>query len=172
MSLSTKAPARAEPVQLRSVSKAVKVVAIVEAFKGIVVLLASTALLSLVHKDLHALALSLVEHMHLNPAAKYPHIFLLAAGDLHNTRLVGLALGAAGYSMLRFIEAYGLLRERAWAEVLAAGSGALYVPFELVEILRQPTLLHASLLAANVLVVAIMIHSLLRRRPRPAQNAA
>lgn len=99
-------------------------------------------------------------------------IFLAAAGDLHNTRLVGLALGAAGYSVLRFIEAYGLFLERAWAEVLAASSGAIYVPFELLELLREPTLLHASLLAANLLVVAIMVYSLLQQRSRSAQNAA
>lgn len=152
-------------------SKAVKVVAIVEAFKGAVVLLASTALLSLVHKDLHPWALSLVEHMHLNPAAKYPQIFLLAASDLNNTRLAGLALGAAGYSVIRFIEAYGLFRERGWAEVLAAGSGAVYVPFELLETVREPTLLHACLLAVNLLVVFIMVNSLFQRRARSAQNA-
>jgi uncharacterized membrane protein (DUF2068 family) len=151
---------------------AVKAVAAFEAFKGVVVLLASTALLSLVHKDLHALVLSLVEHMHLNPAARYPQIFLSAAGDLQNTRLVGLAIGAAGYSVLRFVEAFGLFRERAWAEILAAGSGAIYVPFELLGLWRAPTLLHLGLLIANVLVVVIMVRSLLRRRRwRSMQNS-
>lgn len=152
-------------------SRAVKAVAAFEAFKGAVVLLASTALLPLVHKDLHALVLSLVEHMHLNPAAKYPQIFLSAAGDLQNTRLVVLAIGAAGYSMLRFVEAFGIFHERAWAEMLAAGSGAIYVPFELLGLWRAPTLLHLGLLVANVLVVAVMMRSLLQRR-RPVQNSA
>lgn len=153
-------------------SRAVKAVAAFEAFKGLVVLVAGTALLSLVHQDLHALAVSLVEHMHLNPAAKYPQIFLLAADDLHNSRLVALALGAAGYSVLRFIEAFGLFRERAWAEVFAAGSGAIYVPFELLAFLKQPTLLHAALLAINAAVVGIMVYSLVQRRLRSMQNAA
>lgn len=145
-------------------SKAVKAVAAFEAFKGTVVLLAGTAVLSLAHGDLHRLALALVEHAHLNPAARYPQIFLTAANDLHNAHLLGLALGAAGYSLLRFIEAFGLLRERAWAEVLAAASGVIYVPFELVEAWRAPTLLHLGLLGANVSVVAIMVHAWLRRR--------
>jgi uncharacterized membrane protein (DUF2068 family) len=145
-------------------SKAVKAVAVFEALKGAVVLLASSAVLSLAHRDLYALALSLLAHTHLNPAAKYPQIFLSAASHLHNTRLVGLALGAAGYSLIRFIEAYGLFRERTWAEVLAAGSGAIYVPFELLASWREPTVLHLGLLAANILVVAVMVHALFRRR--------
>jgi uncharacterized membrane protein (DUF2068 family) len=153
-------------------SKAVKAVAAFEAFKGAVVLLASVAALSLVHKDLHAVVLSLVEHLHLNPAAKYPEIFLLAANNLQNLHLVALALGAAAYSGLRFVEAFGLYRQRAWAEVLAASSGAVYVPFELLESLKQPTLLHVSLLVANVAVVAIMVYSLHQRRSRFTQNAA
>lgn len=147
-------------------SRTIRAVAAFEALKGVVVLLASSAVLSLAHHDLHALALSLVEHTHLNPAAKYPQIFLSAANDLHNMHLLSLALGAAGYALLRFVEAYGLYRERAWAELLAAVSGAIYVPFELMAFWRAPTALHFSLLALNLGVVAVMVFSLWRRRER------
>ncbi len=145
---------------------AVKVVALFEALKGLVVLVAATGVLSLLHSDLYAAALSLVEHAHLNPAAKYPHIFLDAARHLNNGQLVLLAGCAMAYSALRFVEAYGLLRQRAWAEVLAACSGAIYVPFELLEFLDHPTLLHGALLLANVAVVVVMVRALLQHRER------
>lgn len=151
---------------------AVKLIASFEAFKGIVVLLAAAGLLTWLHKDLHVLALSLVEHAHLNPAAKYPQIFLDAASNLQDSRLVLLALGAAAYSGLRFVEAFGLFRGRAWAEVLAAFSGAIYVPFELLGFLQRRTPLHAGLLLANTAVVAVMVRALLRRRRRAARNVA
>lgn len=144
-------------------SRAIKVVAAIEACKGLVVLLAATAVLTLVHRDLHALALSLVEHLHLNPASKYPQIFVLAADDLNNTRLMLLAAGAVGYSALRFVEAFGLLREKAWAEILAAGSGVIYVPFEILAVLREPSAFHWGLLVVNLVVVAVMVHALMRR---------
>jgi uncharacterized membrane protein (DUF2068 family) len=150
---------------------AVRTIALFEGLKGLVVLLAATGALTLVHKDLAALAVKLVEHAHLDPAARYPEIFITAASNLQNTRLALLALGAATYSGLRFIEAYGLLRERAWAEVLAAGSGAVYVPFELLGFVHKPTLLHATLLLANALVVLVMISAFLQRRKRAEQNA-
>jgi uncharacterized membrane protein (DUF2068 family) len=147
------------------------VVAAVEGLKGIVVLLAASGLLALVHHDAHKLAAMLIEHAHLNPASQYPKIFIEAAGQLTDPRLWGLAAGAATYSILRLVESYGLYRERAWAEVLAALSGAIYVPFELMELVRRPTGLAAGLLALNLAVVALMVHALSARR-RAARSVA
>lgn len=144
--------------------RAIRAIALVEAAKGIVVLLAATGLLALVHHDLNALAARLVAYTHLNPASRYPHIFLDAVAQLHQPRLLWLALGAAGYSALRLLEAYGLLRQRAWAEWLAALSGAIYVPFELAELLHKPSWLAAGVLLVNLAVVAVMAWALVQRR--------
>ena len=143
---------------------AIDAVAAFEAFKGVVVLVAASGLTLLMHKDLHAIAERLVAHTHLNPASRYPHIFLDAAGQLQNSRLLLLALGAACYSALRLIEAYGLFRRAAWAEVLATLSGAIYVPFEVAHLLKRFTWLSVGALVLNVLVVAIMVAALVRRR--------
>ena len=154
------------------VSRIVRLVALFEGFKGVIVLAAGSGLLFLLHKDVHAIAIQFVEHTHLNPAAKYPQIFIDAANSLHDSRLVLLSLGAAAYSAVRLIEAYGLFHGRAWAEVLAACSGAIYLPFELFELVRQATTLRAALLLANAAVVAIMVRALLQRRRARNQNTA
>ena len=145
-------------------SAAIGTIALFEALKGAVVLLAASGLLTLIHRDVHAVAASLIEHLHLNPASRYPRIFLDAAANLHDGRLLLLAAGAAVYALVRFVEAYGLFRSRAWAEVLAAVSGGIYVPFELGELLRRPTWHGGALLAVNLLVVAVMVHALWLRR--------
>jgi uncharacterized membrane protein (DUF2068 family) len=142
----------------------VRAIAVFEGFKGILAMGAASGLLLLVHEDLHALAVALVEHTHLNPAAKYPRIFVEAATHLKDSRLVLLALGAGAYSLLRFVEAYGLYREKTWAEVLAAASGAIYVPFEVAELVQRPGWLSVVLLAVNIAIVAIMVRAL--RQPR------
>jgi uncharacterized membrane protein (DUF2068 family) len=59
-----------------------------------------------------------------------------------------------------------LFKQRAWAEVLAATSGAVYVPFELMELFNRPSLLAALLLALNLAVVAVMVRALKSRRSR------
>lgn len=142
----------------------IRAIAAFEGFKGFLAVCAASGLLLLVHEDLHALAVSLVEHAHLNPAAKYPRIFVDAAAHLQDSRLALLALGAGAYSLLRFVEAYGLYRERTWAELLAAASGAIYVPFEVAELVHRPGFLSVAMLTVNLVIVAIMVRALRQRR--------
>ncbi len=143
---------------------AIRAIAVFEAAKGAAVLLAATGVLALIHQDLGAMAASLVQHTHLNPASKYPRIFLDAVANLQHTRLLWLALGAAAYSTVRFVEAYGLYRQRPWAEWLATLSGGIYIPFEVAGVIHERTVLSAVLLAANVAVVAVMVRALIARR--------
>lgn len=152
--------------------KTIRIIAVFEAFKGIVVLLAASGLLSLLHRDIHEIAVRLVHHAHLDPASHYPQIFIVAADHLQDSRLLLLALGAAAYSAVRLAEAYGLYYQKAWAEVLAAGSGAFYVPMEVLSFMRHPTWLSAILFVINVAVVLVMVHALiLRRRARIIEQA-
>jgi uncharacterized membrane protein (DUF2068 family) len=153
-------------------SVAIGTIALFEALKGAVVLLAASGLLTLIHRDVHAVAARLIEHLHLDPASRYPRIFLDAAANLHDGRLRLLAAGAAVYALLRFVEAYGLHRGRAWAQVLAAVSGGIYVPFELGELLRRPTWHGGALLAINLLVVVVMVHALWQRRGHRGERRA
>jgi uncharacterized membrane protein (DUF2068 family) len=143
---------------------AIRAVAILEAAKGVLVLLAASGLLSLLHRDVYAIAATLIEHAHLNPASKYPQIFLDAAAHVGDGKLLALAAGAAAYAALRLVEAWGLYFERPWAEWLAALSGALYVPFELTALVRKPTWHGAALLLVNLAVVAVMLRAVWRRR--------
>ena len=148
------------PVQ----SNVIRLAALFEATKGLVVLLVATGLTSLIHRDVYAIAAWFVEHIHLNPATRYPRIFLDAANHLGDSHLVILAIGAAIYSVVRLIEAYGLYLEYAWAEVLAAGSGATYVPFEVAGLVSGVTWYVVFLLLLNTAVVAIMVRALFTRR--------
>jgi uncharacterized membrane protein (DUF2068 family) len=83
-----------------------------------------------------------------------------------------LAAGAASYCIVRFVEAYGLFRGAAWAEVVAALSGAIYVPFELAALLHKATYLDVAVLATNVVVLAVVVRALLHRHQRRPENPA
>lgn len=138
--------------------------AVFEALKGLLALAAASGLVFLLHKDVADFALRVVQHAHLNPASHYPGIFIAAASHVGDSRLLLLALGAAAYSVLHLVEAYGLFHEKTWAEILAAASGALYVPFEILGLIRKPDLLHLALLAINLAIVALMLYALRQGR--------
>ena len=140
-----------------SAHKGLRAIAVFEALKGVIVLLAGFGLLSFLGRDTEALAERLVSRLHLNPAHHYPQIFIQAMTDVNNTGLWLMAGFAAGYAAIRFAEAYGLWHERRWAEWLAALSGAVYVPAELYEINRHATALKFTALIVNLIVVAYMV---------------
>ncbi|WP_017761674.1 DUF2127 domain-containing protein [Pseudacidovorax intermedius] len=146
-------------------ARAIRLVALIEAFKGVLAVAAASGLLLLLHKDLRTVAEHLVHHLHLNPAAHEPQVFIDFAAHLQDGRLALLSAGAAAYALVRFTEAYGLFRERAWAEWLGALSGAIYLPFEVLALVRHMHWLDVVTLAANLTVVGLMVRALwLRRR--------
>lgn len=149
-----------------------RTVAVYEATKGLLVLGAGMGLLSLVHRDVQEMGEDLVRHFHLSPSSRYPHVFLDLTARATDGWLWALALGSLVYAGLRFAESYGLWHDRRWAEWLGAVSGAIYVPFELVELLRKPTLLRAASLAINLVVVAYLLWVLRRKNAATRGPAA
>ena len=144
--------------------RGLRAVAVYEAAKGILVLAVGLGLLGLIHRDLQQIAEHIVKHLHLNPSAHYPRVFLAVASKLDNTRLWALAGGAAAYSGLRLLEAVGLWKARRWAEWLGALSGGIYVPVEIYEAARKATATRLVLLIFNVAMVAYLLWDLWRQR--------
>jgi uncharacterized membrane protein (DUF2068 family) len=135
-----------------------RAVASLELAKGVIVLLLGFGAVSLVHKDVWDVAEGLLRFLRVSPDRHYAQVFLNLADNVTDAKLWLLAAAAAAYSMLRFIEAYGLWLERAWAEWLALISGALYVPFETYELVHRPSLIRAAVLLINLGIVLYMLY--------------
>jgi uncharacterized membrane protein (DUF2068 family) len=131
-----------------------RVIALVEAGKGALVVLAGLGLLELLHHDAQNVAETIVRHFHLNPASHIPRIFLEAAAAATDSRLQLLALAAAGYALVRFVEAWGLWRGRTWAEWLGIISGSLYLPIEAFELIRTVNPFTVGTFLINLGIVA------------------
>ena len=154
---------------IRDHHKGLHTIALFEAAKGALVLFVGVGLPSLLHKRAHRLVLRLVDEWDLNPTIGYPHVFLDLAEKFDNAKLWLLATAAIAYATLRFAEAYGLWRQRAWAEWLALVSAALYVPFELYEIAKHATWFRIAIFVVNVVIVIYLAKVLAERRnTRPA----
>jgi uncharacterized membrane protein (DUF2068 family) len=135
-----------------------RMVASLELLKGILVLAGGFGLFALRHKDIGDLAESLIERLHLNPAHHFVQLFIQAADKVGDRRVVELAFAAFAYATLRFFEGYGLWHARAWAEWLAIISGALYLPLEIMGVVKHDDRVRWALLIVNIIVVAYMIY--------------
>jgi uncharacterized membrane protein (DUF2068 family) len=141
-----------------------KLVALLELTKGVLVLVAGFGLLSLLHQDVGQAAEELVRLLHLNPASHTPRIFIEAAATLTDARLWMLAAAALGYSLVRVVEASGLWLRKAWAEWFGALAGGVYIPIEIYEVIGKITWLRVGVLAINVLIVGYLARELWRTK--------
>jgi uncharacterized membrane protein (DUF2068 family) len=144
--------------------ESIRAVAIFEAVKGALVLAAGFGLLRLLHKDAHRIAYEFISLVHLNPAQKYPKIFIDLADNITDGKLWFFAGLALMYSVFRFVEGYGLWRQRVWAEWLAVVSGSIYLPIEIYEVFVKISFVSVFALVANIFVVGLVAYMLIQKR--------
>ena len=140
--------------------KGLRGIAVLEAAKGLLVLLAGFGLLSLLHHDAQHLAAAFVGHLHLDPESRYPKLFLDAASHINDSRLLFLAAFALLYAAVRLSEGYGLWHGRRWAEWLGAVSGGIYIPVEVYELVHRISWLKSLALIVNLGIVAFLVYLL------------
>jgi uncharacterized membrane protein (DUF2068 family) len=138
--------------------KVLRAVASFELSKGLVVLAAGFGVLLLLHRDTSEIAQNLLRLLHISPDHRLSRLLMRSANRVTDKKLWSFAGVALIYSILRFVEAYGLWKARAWAEWIALISGAIYLPFEVVELIRRLSLFHLSLLIVNLAVVLYMVY--------------
>jgi uncharacterized membrane protein (DUF2068 family) len=148
----------------RTQRRMLRAVASFEFVKGVFVVLMGVCALVLVHKDVWLLAESLLALLHVSTDSRWAQWFLDFADSVTDARLWAAARIAFAYAALRFTEAYGLWRERTWAEWVALVSGSLLLPLEVRELLRGITVLRSILLVGNLAVVLYMLYVIVANR--------
>jgi uncharacterized membrane protein (DUF2068 family) len=145
-------------------ARALRAIALFEAFKGAVALAALLGVIDLMHQDAVALAMSLIGRFGLDPEAHYPRILLDEALWLQSANIRQVVAFACAYAALRFVEGYGLWKDKAWAEWLASASGAIYLPMEVNHLLAHPTVINAAVMVFNLLIVVYMVRRLWQQK--------
>lgn len=136
-------------------------IAIFEAAKGLLALLAASGLEILGPAPLQRWLHELIDHFQLDPH----HGVIESLSQMINPDSVHLA-AAIGltYALLRFVEAWGLWRVRTWASWLGCISAAVYLPLEFDALFQHPGWLSVTVLSVNLIVVWVLARDLLKRR--------
>jgi uncharacterized membrane protein (DUF2068 family) len=134
-------------------------VAILELSKGLLVVLVGAGLLSLSRRgfDSEAIARHLLGLLHLHRGRLY-EVFLRAAARLGDAGLIKVAVIAGLYSAMRFVESYGLWKQRVWGEWVALISGASYLPLEIYGLIRHPNTVKWVVFLLNLVIVLYMVY--------------
>lgn len=132
-------------------------IAVFEAFKGLFVLAAGLGLLHFLKHNVAHVGRILMMHIGVDPNHGYPHSLILQLEHVNDKNIVIIAVLATCYAIVRFIEAYGLWKQRGWAEWLAIFSGAVYLPFEFIEIHKHYSHLKLAFTVGNIVVVGYLL---------------
>src|SRR5882757_9736033 len=120
-------------------SVVLRTIAMFEVTKAAIVFLLGCGLFHLMHKNRDDVTERVVQVLHVNPEGKLANFFFELASHASDRNLWVLALGTLAYASVRLTEAYGLWREREWAQWFSLFSTALYLAPELYWMLRYPS---------------------------------
>lgn len=137
-------------------NKELKTLAVWEAIKGLVALMVGLGLHQLTEPKVQKVLEDLFMHLHLNPGT---HLVKMTQHDAtfisdHNVTLV--LVGSVVYAMIRWLEAYGLWNGLTWIQWFALLSGAVYLPFELYEMLAHFNALTLVIFIINLAIVGYL----------------
>lgn len=138
-----------------------RTVAVLEILKGLAVLALCGVLLSLLHSDLNSLVDRLTDWLRINPDSRIADWFYMLADRTTKRGIWTAVLVGVVYSCGRFIEGYGLWRQRRWAEWFAFIAGAIYLPAELFAVIQHPHWSRCAVLVINLVVVLYILKILM-----------
>jgi uncharacterized membrane protein (DUF2068 family) len=138
--------------------KGLRTVATLEFSKGVVVLLLTLGIATLIERERWPITELVLEFFRIDPAHKFAHQAARLLARFTGSHFRTAAAIAFAYCSLRFVEAYGLWHARAWAEWLGIVSGGIYLPFEIAALVRRPNWLHVAVLLVNVVIVLYLAY--------------
>ncbi len=146
-----------------------KTIATLKVIRGVLALIVSLALwriaISGELQDVKDRLLSLSQRLD-EPLINVIMDYFLQVNDQH---LFLLASAVSMLAVMRFAEAIGLWSIKRWAEIFTLLSSLIYIPFELILLLKGFSIMVTAILVANILITAYLFRAL-RIRSRIDNN--
>jgi uncharacterized membrane protein (DUF2068 family) len=118
---------------------------------GIVLIVASA------ETNLHDVAARLQTELNLDPGRHlWRRLYEKVLSGL-GTHPDEIGVGAILYGILEGFEGFGLILRRRWAEYLVVVATVAFIPVEIDELLRKPTLIKAAAFVVNVAIVVYLV---------------
>jgi uncharacterized membrane protein (DUF2068 family) len=144
------------------VTPAIRLITI-ERFLKAAVLIVGGILLAVLsaRNNMHRLVQDIQTELNLSPGRGWLRtlytVTLAKWGNLSTGKQVALAVGAVLYGVLEAVEGLGLLLRRRWAEYLVLIATAVFLPVEIDEIVRRPSVIKVLALLVNLLIIGYLI---------------
>ena len=146
-------------------------IGLVKLCKAVFFLGVSLGALHFVHHDLVSAVERIMRELHFDPEGNVVDLITEKVAQITHHKLRLISMGTSLYAALCTTEAYGLLTRKVWAEYVTLWLSVSFVPWELYELARHPSLWHLSILLTNILVVAYLLWMIRRKKTRQSRTA-
>jgi|ERR1700730_1361718 len=147
--------------------RGLQVIAAFKLLKAFALLAVGIGALKLLHRDVAALIEHWISNFQVDPHNHFIHKLLAELPILDDRRLKQLSIGTFIYSAVFFSEGLGLAFGKRWAEYFTIITTASFLPIEVYELVKRPSIGKDLALLINLAVVAYLVRELRRtRRPR------
>jgi uncharacterized membrane protein (DUF2068 family) len=129
--------------------------------KGLGLLFIALYLAAHVGSGVDGLANRLIEQFNLDSGSSFlqqvAYNLVFRFVGISHTSLVALAAGSFLYGIIEAAESVGLVLKRRWAEYLVVLATAFFIPLELLELARKPSVIKTATLVINIAVVIYLV---------------
>jgi uncharacterized membrane protein (DUF2068 family) len=129
--------------------------------KGLGLLVIAFFLFTHIGPGLDSLVNGMIEQFDLDSGSNFLtqaiYEVVLRFVGISQSSLIALAVGSLLYGAIESAESIGLILKRRWAEYLVVLATAFFIPLEVVELARKPSLLKAATFVINVVVVVYLV---------------
>ncbi|MEY2487370.1 MAG: hypothetical protein QOH39_3018 [Verrucomicrobiota bacterium] len=148
----------------RNRNKGLLAIALFKWFKGALLLVLAVGLLKLIHRDVADVFERFADKFRVDSDNHYLGALLAKLNLLDERKLKALSGLTFAYSALFLTEGTGLFFEKRWAEFLTIVATASFIPLELYELFKTPSLAKYIMLALNAGIVVFLIVNLRRSK--------
>ena len=158
-------PSRALPVP-RAHFEPLRWIGAYKLLKAILALVAGLLALRLMHRDLPAIAVRVMEWLQIDPDSRAGRYLLRHVLQIRAQGIGWVATLLLVYVPLFAAQGIGLIMRKVWAEWLTVFTTGVLIPVEAYWVVRRRHVLSAVVLVLNILVVTYLIVRIHRDRQR------
>ena len=143
--------------EVHRVDFGLRLIIVWKAIKSIVMYGLGIVAFALVHSDIQALALDLVEWLGIDAGRPTVARALAKLAGLTPHRISLIGIGMILYATLMAVEAWGLHRRYLWADRLTIVVTSSLIPFEIYELVKHPSIGKVIALVVNIAIVLYLL---------------
>ena len=127
--------------------------------KGLLFISLALAAYTLSDNDLPAEFRHLLHWMRVNPERKFFADLAVQIGNITEANVLWVAAGTLVYSLFSLVEGVGLMFRVSWAGWMAIGESTFFIPIEVYELVKKPSLPVTVILAINIFIVWYLLQN-------------